>query len=287
MFSMIESYNRLGDESGIEIACKKKCISVNNVTWDSILERENDSIVFIDEDSPVIKSKEFAERIKNSGNYYVIITREDLPNLPYSVDEIYGIHSSGRYSDTRKIYNEFYRLYSCNDDYSKKANLVIVEDSNSGFQFFSAICSPDIKVISAGGKSKIKKLLSENDGKEILVIADGAAFGSEMNEIYLRMLNGYRIKLYLPESFEWIILKSGIVDGKRISDILDEPEEYIESKEYFSWEVYFNKLVVRETEGTYLKYAKNNLNPVYLNDKEKKMLMNVIRVIKEVIGCEF
>ncbi len=112
LFSMIESYNRLGEDSGIEIVSKKECITVNNATWDLILDKHNDSIVFVDEDSPVIKSQEFAEKIKNSGNYYVIITREDLPNLPYSVDEIYGIHKSGKYADTKRIYNEFYNIYS-------------------------------------------------------------------------------------------------------------------------------------------------------------------------------
>ena len=45
-------------------------------------------------------------------NYYVLITRENLYNLPYSVEEIYGLHSSGKYQNTRKVYQQMYRIYS-------------------------------------------------------------------------------------------------------------------------------------------------------------------------------
>lgn len=48
----------------------------------------------------------------NSDNYFVIIVRENLPNLPYSVEKIYGINISDKYHDLRRTYNEMYRIYS-------------------------------------------------------------------------------------------------------------------------------------------------------------------------------
>ena len=33
------------------------------------------------------------------------------PELPYSVDEIYGIHVSGKYAGLRQVYHEFYHIY--------------------------------------------------------------------------------------------------------------------------------------------------------------------------------
>lgn len=42
---------------------------------------------------------------------YVIATRESLPSLPYSVEEIYGIRTSGKYGTLKQSYHEFYRLY--------------------------------------------------------------------------------------------------------------------------------------------------------------------------------
>ncbi len=56
---------------------------------------------------------------------------------------------------------------------------------------------------------------------------DGVAFGSEIEK--LRRLNN-QIDLYLPESFEQMILKSGIMEENKIKEILNHPEEYIESK---------------------------------------------------------
>lgn len=57
-----------------------------------------------------MKSQEFAAAVKASDNYFVIITREDLPNSPYSADEIYGIYTSGKYHDRKRTYNELYRI---------------------------------------------------------------------------------------------------------------------------------------------------------------------------------
>ena len=48
-------------------------------------------------------TEEFASAIRNSDNYFVLITRENLYNLPYSVEEIYGMHSSGKYQNTKKV----------------------------------------------------------------------------------------------------------------------------------------------------------------------------------------
>ena len=62
----------------------------------------------IDECNRFIKSEDFAVRVKESDNYFVIVTRDDLPNLPYSVKEIYGIRESGKYAGLKQVYNEFY-----------------------------------------------------------------------------------------------------------------------------------------------------------------------------------
>lgn len=88
------------------------------------------------------------------------------------------------------------------------------------------------------------------------------------------------IKLYLPESFEWIILSSGVIEGKDISEILEQPEKFIESQEYFSWERYFTSLLSQKTEGTIYKYRKSKLNPVYLHERNKKAIVDSIEAIK-------
>ena len=284
LVSLIDTYDRLGADSGVEVSCSKRCLTVNNSNWESILNSVSECIVFIDEENTIIKSDDFARKIKDTNNYYVIITRENLPNLPYSVEEIYGIHTSGKYADMRRTYNSFYQLYSVDEQrMADKAETVIVEDSNSGYDFFKSVAADDINCISAGGKTKIKRTVMDNEGKNLLVIADGAAFGSEMGELFLYMQKHPEVSLYLPESFEWLILKSGLIDGNRIADILQHTEDFLESSEYFSWERFYTKLLISETEGTYLQYSKQKLNDVYLNPNEKEAILNVAEVIKKYV----
>lgn len=284
LVSLIDTYDRLGADSGIEVSCSRRCLTVNNSNWESVLNSVSECIVFIDEENTIIKSDDFARKIKDTDNYYVIITRENLPNLPYSVEEIYGIHTSGRYADMRKTYNSFYQLYTVDEhNGADKAETVIVEDSSSGYDFFKAVVADDINCISAGGKTKIKRTVMDNAGKPLLVIADGAAFGSEMGELFLYMQKHPEVSLYLPESFEWLILKSGLIDGNRIADILQHTEDFLESSEYFSWERFYTKLLISETEGTYLQYSKQKLNDVYLNPNEKEAIIKVSETIRSII----
>ena len=56
-------------------------------------------------------SEDFARAIRGTDNYYVLVTRESLDNLPYSVTEIYGIRSSGKYAYQKPVYHQLYRIY--------------------------------------------------------------------------------------------------------------------------------------------------------------------------------
>ncbi len=285
LVSLIDTYDRLGADSGIEVLCKKRCLTINNSNWEYILNSISECIVFIDEETTIVKSDNFARKIRETDNYYVIITRENLPNLPYSVEEVYGIHNSGRYSDMRRTYNSFYQLYTTeNSVKNEPVEIVIAENSNSGHEFFKAVTADDISCISAGGKTKIKRLVNDNNGKKLLIIADGAAFGSEMGELYRYIKKHPEVSLYLPESFEWLILKSGLIDGNRIVDILQHTEDYLESSDFFSWERFFTKLLISETEGTYLQYSKQKLNEVYLNAKEKEQILSSANIIRPMLG---
>lgn len=79
--------------------------------------RTSGNIFFIDEENSFINTEEFASMVKESDNYFVLITRENLYNLPYSVDEIYGLHESGKYHDTRKVYQQMYHIYSIEEKF--------------------------------------------------------------------------------------------------------------------------------------------------------------------------
>ena len=242
------------------------------------MENIHDSIVFIDEGNKFITTDEFSSAIKQSDNYYVIVTREGLPNLPYSVEEIYGIKNSGKYGTLKQTYQEFYRIYGdVKNSVSFQPDVVLVEDSNAGCDFFESIAEGRYwRVISAGGKSNIYKLLKEYENKRLLIIADGAAFGSEMDRVMKKINMSDHMAIYLPESFEWLILKADVIRDNTIAEVLEHPSDFIESRDYMSWERFFTALLVDKTKDTYLRYSKSKLHDAYKNQKIKEKILQEI-----------
>ena len=275
VIDMINAYRTRGAESGINVSCKKECIVLSGKDWRELLSLYKDSIIFIDEGEKFVSSVEFAEAVRSSDNYYVIATREPLFNLPYSVKEIYGIKnkSGNRYQGTKRLYSEFYPLNNTDISEMPKPDTVIVEDSNSAFEFYSDVFSSyGITCVSACGNSNIYRMLSEAGTETILVIADGAAFGAEIERI-LGIKKIKNVILYLPESFEWVILKSGLIENTET--LLQNPSEYVDSEKYFSWERFFTAVLTEKTAGTYLEYRKSRLNKNYLHSKEKAAVLKV------------
>ena len=208
----------------------------------------------------------------------MIATRSSLYNIPYSIKEIYGIKntSQNKYQGTKQIFNEFYPLYDKISSEIIKPDLLIVEDSKSGYEFFSHVCTKfSIKCESADGKSNIYKKLLNSAEDNILIIADGAAFGSEIENI-LEIKHIKNLGIYLPESFEWLILKANLLKDSEIENILKNTADYIESSEFFSWELFFTKLLTDKTHGTYLAYSKKKLNDSYLQEKECSEVLSVM-----------
>ena len=118
LIDLVREYINIGVNSSIELVCDKNCYVLEGITWKGQLSEIRDSIVFIDEGNPFVYSDEFARVIQETDNYYVIVSREGLPNLPYSVTEIYGIRMSGRYGRLKQTYNVFYRIYG--SDFSEQ-----------------------------------------------------------------------------------------------------------------------------------------------------------------------
>lgn len=278
LIDMIRQAQTLGSASGIELSCDVPCRVLEGNDWKLILSNTNGHIIFIDEENSFINTEDFAKEVEHSDNYFVLITRENLYNLPYSVEEIYGLKSSGKYQNTARIFQSMYKIYSAKNEIPIEPKKIVTEDSKAGYQFFKQICDENnIACESAEGKSKIYKYLKDNrDSVETCVVADGAAFGPEMEKVYGLVMCNQNMKLYLPESFEWLILKSGIIDGNTVKDILDHPEDFIESQKHFSWERYFEKLLIENTVDTYMQYTKAKLPEAYLHEKNKDAILAAV-----------
>ena len=72
------------------------------------------------------------------------------------------------------------------------------------------------------------------------------------------------ITVCLPESFEWLLLKSGLVKSEGLGAVLEDPSAHIESASYATWERFFAALLVELTRGTPFAYKKAELAEAYL-----------------------
>lgn len=278
LLHMMYEYLRVGRESGYSVTTDADYYvylrrEVGR-TWEEALYPLKDTIIFIEENNHFVFSKEFAEFVKISGNYFVLVNRSPLKMLPYSIHEIYEIVTDGKHTDIKESYHQLKELYS---NYpvaeNNKMEIIITEDSNSGFQFFSHLFEKRT-VISADGNSKILDQIQKLKTGDILAIADGAAFGSMIENCleYFATRGSQRISVWMPESFEYLILKSGLIPSKELSDIFASTSDYIEAKEYESWERYFTQLLISMTYDKTYKYSKKILDSYYLQDKHMQKI---------------
>ena len=278
LVGMIRDYEEDGRSSGVTVQSHKPCRVLTNADWQYRLASITDSIVFLDDGNSFVKSEAFARTIQGSSNYYVIITRESLYQLPYSVTAILKLKTTTK---RKKTFVRAYPQYDNLQNPSGKieaSETVLTEDSNSGYELFSYIAQRSgTQCISVQGKSNVFSALNSCPDRRMLVIADGVAFGAELEKIYRLMeQRPSKITLYLPESFEWLVLKSGVLGSQTPREILGNPAAYIESSLYFSWEQYFTDLLVHLTQETVLRYNKGKLNPAYLQSANVEKILDAM-----------
>jgi hypothetical protein len=279
LLHMLYEYLRVGKESGYIVSA-----DVNYYVylrhevgrdWKDTLYPLKDTVIFIEENNNFVFGQEFAEFVKNSGNYFVIVNRSPLKMLPYSIQEIYEIVTNKKRADIKESYHELKEIYS---NYpileNNKIENIVTEDSNSGYQFFKKIYDK-ANVVSANGNANIVNKLGEINKGDTLVVADGAAFGAIIENCieYFKTNTRIRMSMWLPESFEFLILKSGIVHSENLENILVNTSNYVDSEKYCSWERYFTDILVTITKDTMFRYSKNILNEYYLHEKNVKKIM--------------
>lgn len=277
LINMIRDYAEYGKSSGVTIRCDKPCIVLEGKAWEQVLEGTHESIVFVEESSHFLTSHDFAKAIQESDNYYVLVTRESLPQISYSIDAIKQIVKN---SSKPKL-DRLYKNISVDTISQFPYGIIIVEDSKAGFQLFTKAAEKwNVTCVSSNEKSSILPLLKKYYKKDVLVIADAAALGSEVRELVrYKEVTKRKVDFFLPESFEWLILKSSTFTGNtNIQTILSDPIAYIESKEFFSWERYFTYLLIEETKDRpQLKYEKAKLAAGYQTEANIESIINAMK----------
>ena len=107
LVGMLRDYEAQGEQSGVSLTCDRRCGVLTDRDWEQRLPLFQDSILFVDEGNAFVSSEGFAKAIRGSSNYYVLITRENLHQLPYSVDAILELRVTT--SHMRRTYSKTYQ----------------------------------------------------------------------------------------------------------------------------------------------------------------------------------
>lgn len=263
-----------------------KLVTVDNSNYEIIFNSSN-NIILIDEFILNLRDNNIIDAIKYSDNYFILITREALGQVSYSVDEIYTL--------SMKTFNRVQHTYTLvplntlsinKSAMSEKDILLLTEDSGAGNKFFREVFKEFI-VKSSNGKdnilSKLLDILSVYPYYNIFVIADGAAFGSVIQSLTSIFENYPNVHFILPESFEYVLLQSiytrvpETLENAYIPcmDIIERTYDVYDTcntikGEYMhyddgSWEVYFKQILSDYTNHTKFSYGKSNIPAVYYN----------------------
>ncbi|MBR3743433.1 MAG: hypothetical protein IKN04_23735 [Clostridia bacterium] len=267
LYEMIAEHMRLGEASGVQVSSPCPCAALTDMDWQNQLRQTQGSVVFIDEGAEYLATTDFASTAQDTDNYFVIFNRENLHALPYSIEEIYEIKTSNKYHTFQKVYKrrEGYVYAAANGRKKATANVVLTEDTHAGFEFYQHLYDGTaIRCETAGSNSGIFAWLQTHHQDGVFVIADGAAFGAEMDRV-MKLQKQYPedIRVCLPESFEWLILQSGLLPIPGLKEMLADPGQHIESADFFSWEQFFASYLIQHTEGNYYVYSKSRLHSFY------------------------
>lgn len=275
LYDSVSDYNR-GVNKDIILKSDTAVVTVDSIeVLKDIVDGRKERICIIDE-AAMMYTDEFFNCAKHSNVYFVLISHGDIESIPYSVKEIFYLRRfSTRNKDNLALVPEF--KFDATLDF--EPDLVIVEDSNSGFDFYNLAFSCD--VVSASGKSNIPEYIKNSISKgyrNILVVADGAAFGScafkTRESITHAKVYGARVCVFLPESFEYMVLRSSLCRRFCSQDVLDNTYNYADTKNYYSWEDFYTRYLVDKTSNDKqfskkMHYDKHKLRKYYVDNYDE------------------
>lgn len=101
---MIDEYNISPDSSGIEVRCDAEIQTLPLVDWEQALKEKSGRIFVIDEGFACLRSTSFSDAVMKSDNYFIIISRKPLSEIPCNLSGIYELHYEKRYIGNKQAY---------------------------------------------------------------------------------------------------------------------------------------------------------------------------------------
>ena len=67
------------------------------------------------------------------------------------------------------------------------------------------------------------------------------------------------------------------LNKREISDLLNHPEDYIDSTVYFTWERFFTDILEKETaDNNITRYSKSKINEYYISERNIRKVLEIL-----------
>lgn len=192
----------------VKVECEYPVVAISKTANSSVFNQYHNTVLVIDENCNLLHHRNIASLLRESDNWFIILTRKKIDWLPISVDSVFTMEKHGR---KNKFVVAFPRTESKEIG---KVDTIITEDSKSSNLFFKAYF-PKVDVISGKSKSEIstvlKTQLDKDDNKSYLVVYDASAFGAQIADFSILVAIYPKVKVLDWESFEHYILASELI----------------------------------------------------------------------------
>lgn len=273
LINLINEYN--SENNVAEVDSELPIYIINSNIWENSELFKDKAFYFIDEDMEFLKTPKFFKNIINSSGYFIVVGRDPEIFINYSVDSIYELKL---YNGVHKMVNK-YNIKDLAYKYNQDSIIgVINEDSGSGFEFYKYIIP--LNHISSMGNKGILKLLEGQDSK--IIILDRLGYGKWINTLINSIeSNNYNTVLNLQNSFEYVILKSGVL-GNNLDDF-ELVESELKLNNINLEKIYFEMLIALSNKDKKTRYTKKYINPWYLDNT---VINKIIDTVQEDSGIE-
>ena len=196
-----------------QIISNKKLIFLNSYKDIDTITISPDSCIFYDEYSfAPTYSEQLMQNVKSANAYLICFGRLDVQQIEYGIQDVYFTEERNHRYSLRKIFHPI------NKPAVERADIIVTEDSKSVAGLYSALLGEN--VIGAGSKNNIWKYIKTAEYP--LIIADEHKFTPALMKILLKNKHAKKLYLFLPASFEEILLDGFSADAFRDVSRLEE-----------------------------------------------------------------
>lgn len=110
LIRLVSEYCQYGISSGVTVVSDLPCAVLTSEDWQIRLQHKHGNVIFIDQNNAFLTTSEFSDIVNHSDNWFVIISRESIPEIPDDQKETCILKETSHNRNNGIICNELVRI---------------------------------------------------------------------------------------------------------------------------------------------------------------------------------